>query len=356
MTAPRVLVVGDGFIGSGDFADALAPYAAEGLVEVHRVDLPGTKKEQHSAQQLMEVSGPEAVEVPPAVLDAVTELDPAYLVLHFAGVPDRLMAAAPSLRLVAVARAGLENVDIEAATRRGVAVTPAMGRNAGAVAELQIGLMLAEARNIARADASIKSGGWRKDFPGERVEIFEKTIGMIGFGHVGRVFMSRLRGFDVKGIVYDPYARQEDLDQYGIERVGTLDEVCERGDFVVLMARLSPETHRFVGAEQFALMKPTAYFINVSRSRLVDYDALYDALKRGVISGAGIDVFDDEPIAADSPWRSLDNVTMTTHFGGDTNDTITMSSRIVAGVVAEHARSGEVPETAVNRAALLDRS
>lgn len=179
--------------------------------------------------------------------------------MHFAPVGRDMLAAAKDLRLIAVARTGLENVDVAEATLRGIAVVPAYGRNAGAVAELQIGLMLAESRNIARADASVKAGAWRKDFPGARLEIAGRTVGMVGFGHVGQVFAHRLSGFEPRLLAFDPYTADESLAQFNVQRAAALDDVFAESDFVVVQARHSPETDRFIGEAQFALMKPTAY-------------------------------------------------------------------------------------------------
>ncbi|WP_433476404.1 2-hydroxyacid dehydrogenase [Spirillospora sp. CA-142024] len=337
-----VLVIGDRFIPASSYADALAERLGDiPGVEVRTVVWRADKAEQHRLQQVMEVQGAGAVPPPPEVLAAVSDAE--IVCLHFAPIGRALLEAAPALRLVAVARAGLENVDVPAATDRGVAVVPVQGRNAGAVAELAIGFMLAEARNIARADASVKSGGWRKDFPGARIEIAGRTIGMVGFGHVGRTLVRRLSGFECHPVVFDPYASDEDLSEHGARRADTLDEVFAEGDFVVVQARHTPETDRFITAKHFALMKPSAYFINVARSRLVDNDALYAALSAGRIAGAGLDVFDEEPLTADSPWRNLDNVTITTHFGGDTEDTNTTSAKLVADAVTEFLRTGKAP-------------
>lgn len=341
----RVLAVGDQFIPATAYTDALAADSGADALDVRTVAWSGDKSLQHELQQRMEVGGPNVVPAPPELLGPVAEAE--VVCMHFAPVGRDLIAAAPHLRLVAVARAGLENVDLEAATERGIGVVPSMGRNAGAVAELQIGLMLAEARNIARADASVKSGGWRKEFPGARVELAERTIGMVGFGHVGAVFADRLRGFGPRLLAFDPYADAERLARHGVTRVDDLDTVFRESDFVVVQARHTKETDRFIGAAQLALMKPTAYFVNVARSRVVDTQALYDVLAAGRIAGAGLDVFDEEPLPADSPWRSLDNVTITTHFGGDTADTNRTSARLVAAAIVEYAAKGRVP-TAVN--------
>ncbi len=337
-----LLVVGDGFITGEDYRDALAhlpPDAAKRL-DLRVVALAGTKSEHHAAQAIMEVNGPNQVPGSAELLAAVPGA--VILGLHFAPVGADVIAAGTDLKLISVARAGLENIDVAAATARGIGVVAAMGRNAGAVAELQIGLILAETRNIARADASIKSGGWRKDFPGARVEIAHSTVGMVGFGHVGQIFSQRISGFGARLLAYDPYAPAESLAESGVSRVDDLTDLFAQSDFILVQARLSPETTRFIGAEQFAAMKPSAYFLNVARSRLVDDEALYDVLAAGRIAGAALDVFDDEPLPADSKWRRLDNVTMTTHFGGDTVGTNIASARMVVSAAAEFASTSRV--------------
>jgi D-3-phosphoglycerate dehydrogenase len=138
-------------------------------------------------------------------------------------------------------------------------------------------------------------------------------------------------------IVHDPYADPQDITAAGAEVV-EFDEVFRLSDFVHVMARLTPETERFIGAAQFAKMKTKAYFIKTARSRLVDYQALSDARSTRQSAGCGLDVFDDEPLAADSPWRALDNVTMTTHYGGDTTGTNNTSARLVLEAIADFRR------------------
>ncbi|MBA2316561.1 MAG: hypothetical protein H0V93_02090 [Euzebyales bacterium] len=339
-----VLIVGDQFIPARCYLDAFGTHDDGELIAVRAVDWAGDKAEQHELQQRMERAGPNVLDPPFEFLDAMRDAE--ALCLHFAPVGRALLDAAPRLRLIAVARSGLENVDVTAATARGIGVAPAHGRNAGAVAELQIGLILAEARNIARADASIKEGGWRKEFPGLRLELTGRVVGMVGFGHVGRAFAQRVAGFGVRLLAHDPLCSDELLARYDAERASSLEEVFAAGDFVVVQARLTEQTERFITARHLALMPPHAYFINVSRSRLVDNDALLDVLERHAIAGAGLDVFDEEPLPADSPWRKLDNVTLTTHFGGDTEDTNRRSAGLVADAVMAFARQGRVPAAA----------
>lgn len=335
----HTLVVADHYIPAAAYTSALTAELGADFGPVETVMWGGTKEEQHHLQQRMEWDGPNAVDAPAELLERVADVE--VIALHFAPIGVAVLAAAPRLRAVVVARAGVENVDLDAATAAGVAVANVAGRNASGVAELSIGLMLAESRDIARADASVKSGGWRAQFPGPFVEIGGSTVGLVGFGHVGHHLAARLAGFGVRLLVADPYADLAVVASHGGEVV-SLDDLFRQADFISVQARVTPETRRFIGAAQFALCKPTAYFVNVGRSRLVDYDALLHALTSGQIAGAGLDVYDSEPLAADSPFRSLDNVTMTTHFGGDTLTTVSRSGRLVAAAVAEFARTGRL--------------
>ena len=165
-------------------------------------------------------------------------------------------------------------------------------------------------------------------------------MGLIGFGHVGRQLADRLSGFDVKLLVYDPYVDVQTISSHGGEKIEDMERIFREGDFVSLHARLSDETRRFIGREHFALMKPTAYFINNARSRMVRYDDLYEVLKEGRIAGAALDVHDDEPLGKDSPWLKLENVTLTPHIAGTTTDTWENSVRMVAEAVKEFAETG----------------
>lgn len=336
----KVLAIGDKFITSTYYQEAL-----EALQQTHNelediqlvsVDWDADKVEQHRLQQIMEWDGANAVDAPSEILEAVSDVD--AICMHFAPIGKAVIEAAPKLSMIVAARAGLENVDQETAGKKGVAVSGVSGRNASAVAELAIGLMLSECRNISRADISIKSGGWRKQFPVPMVELGDSTVGIIGWGQVAQRLGEKLQGLAGSILVHDPYANPEDIKNAGATPAG-FEEIFRVSDFVHIMARLTKETERFIGSEQFAMMKPTAYFINTARSRLVDYDALFEALKTGTIAGAGLDVFDDEPLTDDSPWRNLDNVTMTTHYGGDTIGTNKTSARLVIEKIAELRKS-----------------
>jgi D-3-phosphoglycerate dehydrogenase len=337
----RILAVGDKFISASEYLTQWEemrrtdPHLAD--TELISIDWNLDKSEQHRLQQIMEWDGANAVDAPQEILDAVGDID--ALIVHFAPVGKAVVEAAKKLSVIAVARAGLENIDRETAEGMGIRVSGVVGRNAAAVAELAIGLMLSECRNISRADHSIKTGGWRKEFGVPMVELGESTIGVIGWGQVAHKLAGKLHGLAGKILVHDPFVPPEAITAAGAIPA-EFDEVFRQSDFVHVMARLTPETERFIGTTQFEMMKPTAYFINTARSRLVDYAALLEALETRSIAGAGLDVFDDEPLPEDSPWRSLDNVTMTTHYGGDTTGTNKTSARLVLQAISAFRQGG----------------
>lgn len=335
----RILAVGDKYISAEDYRNQWQamkltdPNLAD--TEFVGVDWDLEKSEQHRLQQTMEWEGANAVEAPAEILGAVGEVD--AVIVHFAPVGEKVLAAAHNLSMIAVARAGLENIDQDTARARGIRVSGVAGRNAAGVAELAIGLMLSECRNIARADHSIKTGGWRKEFGVPMVELGESIIGIIGWGQVAQKLVGKLAGLADRILVHDPFVAPETITAAGAHPA-EFDEIFRTSDFVHVMARLTAETERFIGEKQFAMMKPSAYFINTARSRLVDYDALLQALVSRSIAGAGLDVFDDEPLPADSPWRSLDNVSMTTHYGGETTGTTKTSARLVFESISSFRR------------------
>jgi D-3-phosphoglycerate dehydrogenase len=349
----KTLIVGDHFIPSSAFREAMERALGSNAGPLREVTWAGKDQEEHHAQQqIMERDGAEGVETPQEIVDAVGDAE--IIAVHFAPVTAAIIEAAPDLKAVIVARAGYENVNVDAATAKGVAVVNVQGRNAEAVAEQAIALMLAESRDIARADAGIKAGRWKVEGASEPDEVARRTLGIVGFGYVARQLVKRLSGFDLRMLAYDPYVDAITMRSYGVEKAPDLATVFREGDFVNLHARLTEETRRFIGREQFALMKPTAYFINNARSRMVDYDALYEVLSQEKIAGAGLDVFDDEPLAPDSPYRKLNNVTLVPHLAGVTNQTWQNSVDLVAEAAAEIEASGRALNT-VNARALEQR-
>lgn len=253
----------------------------------------------------------------------------------FVPVSSKVMDAMPNLRIVGVSRAGLENVNVEEATKRGILVFNVQGRNAHAVSDFTIGMMLAECRNIARAHYAIKNGTWRKTFVNSDVvpELNGRTVGLVGFGYIGKLVAKKLSGFDVNILVYDPYTSEEDIKNHGASKV-ELEELLRNSDFVSMHARLTDSNRGMIGEKEIALMKPTAYLINTGRAGLIDQKALAAALREKRIMGAALDVFTTEPIEPNSEFLELDNVTLTTHIAGTTADALTNSPYLLAEDIA----------------------
>ena len=340
----NILIVGDQFIGGEAFQQAIERQLGAGAGQLRTVAWAGAdKQQQHAAQQVMEKEGPEAVPTPTEIVEAAGDAE--VVAVHFAPISKAVLEAAPRLRAVVVARAGYENVNVEEASLRGVAVVNVLGRNAAAVAEHTLALLLGELRDVARADAAIRAGGWPEQSDSPVYELGGRTVGLVGFGHVGRQVARRLVGFGVRLLVYDPYVDPDTVDAHGGTKTLDLAEVFRSSDVVSLHARLSDETRRFIGAEQLALMKPTAYFINTARSRMVDYDALYQALADRRIAGAALDVHEDEPLPPDSPWLRLPNVTLSPHVAGSTQDAWRKSVELVASAIRELADGGRAANT-----------
>lgn len=279
---------------------------------------PKTRNEMRVAAHNIETKGPTAYALPPEIYDAVKDAD--IIMTHLCPVPKELMEAAPHLKYVLLNRGGTENVDLKAAKELGIPVLNNPGHNGNAVAELAVCHMIAETRNVARAHADLKKGIWRENFPnvGRVYELRNKTIGLIGFGTIGRLVAEKLQPFHVRILATDPAIRADDPDilQYHVT-LTDLETVMRESDIVSLHAR-NEKKERIIGKEQFDLMKPTAVFINTARAYMVDYDYLATMLEQNKITGAALEVFPVEPLPQDSPFIALDNVTLTNHRGGDT--------------------------------------
>ena len=254
------------------------------------------------------------------------------LLVHFAPVTSGMIQSARILKIIGCARGGPVNINVQAATRRRIPVLFTPGRNADAVADYTLGMILAETRNIARADASLKQGAWRADFYRYDLsgpELSGKTLGLVGIGSVGAKVCARARAFGMTVLAYDPYVPAENVRSLGAEKV-ELDTLLERSDFVSAHARLTFETRKLIGAKQLSLMKPTAYLVNTSRGQLVDENALVEALVQKRVAGAALDVFENEPLDPRSPLLRLPNVTVTPHIAGASKDVAHRAAQMLA--------------------------
>ncbi|SIS07441.1 phosphoglycerate dehydrogenase [Williamsia sterculiae] len=258
------------------------------------------------------VDGPDR----PALLAAIADAD-AVLVRSATTIDAEVLAAAPNLKIVARAGVGLDNVDVPAATERGVMVVNAPTSNIHTAAEHAITLMLAAARQIPQADASLREHTWkRSSFNG--VEIFGKTVGIVGLGRIGQLVAARLAAFETSIIAYDPYVSAARAAQLGIELV-SLDELLERADLFSVHLPKTPETLGLIGADQLAKTKPGVIIVNAARGGLVDEQALADAVTSGQVGAAGLDVYATEP-CTDSPLFELPQVVVTPHLGASTSE------------------------------------
>jgi D-3-phosphoglycerate dehydrogenase len=268
----------------------------------------------------------------------------AILVRSATKVDAEAIAAAPHLQVIARAGVGLDNVDIKSATSAGVMVVNAPTSNIISAAELTVGHILSLARHIPAAHAALAQGQWKRSaYTG--VELYEKTIGIIGLGRIGALITARLQAFGTNVVAYDPYITSARAQQLGVTLL-SLEELLAQSDFVTIHMPRTPETTGMISDAQLALMKPTAFVVNVARGGLIDEDALHRALTAGTIAGAGLDVFVNEP-PKESPLLGLSNIIVTPHLGASTDEAQEKAGVSVAKSV-RLALSGELVPDAVN--------
>ena len=313
----KFTAVADVFLCEDYYLDALKKYPGYECLGIPYFGVPDRIAMREIVHGI-EKKGSEACDPPAELWDLIEETE--VLMVHLCPVSEKLLSKAKNLKLILVNRGGTENVNVEAATKLGIPVLSNPAHNANAVAEFTIGVTIAEMRNVARGHSALMNGQWREKFSNSGVifELVNQTIGLIGFGTIARLVAKKLQGWDVNIQIYDPFVSENDPDlvKYGCKKV-ELAELLSTSDIISLHARSSGDKP-LLGAEELALLKPSAYLINTARSYLIDYDALYEVLAAGKIRGAALDVFESEPIKADHMMLTLDNVTLTNHRGGDT--------------------------------------
>jgi len=351
----KLLAISDTYIPADFMRDGLSELGDFGIdVEVRHWrhdDLIGLQQDNLA----IETGGPDAVKLPGTITRDLGAFD--IVVVQFAPVSSSFIERAQSLKLIGVLRGGVENVAVETATQKGISVMNTPGRNARAVAECTMGMILAEIRNIARSHADLRRNKWHRSFPNSDAipELCGKTVGLVGYGAVARLMVGYLKAFGSRIIAFDPYVSGEkrvegvppsnhgqdardtvtfdscsSSDPPTVELVD-LEYLMTNSDVVSLHARLTDESYRLIGKKELAMMKPTAVLVNTARSGLVDEPALIEALEQKRIAGAALDVFDEEPLPADHPFVRLENVTITAHLAGSTIDSFKNSPRMMAG-------------------------
>jgi len=273
----------------------------------------------------------------------------ALIVRSAVKVTAEVLAKAPKLTVIGRAGVGVDNVDLAAATGSGVLVMNTPGGNAVSVAEHTFALMLALARMVPQASASTKSGKWeKKKFLGN--ELRGKTLGIVGFGSIGREVVKRARAFEMRIVVSDPYVSEKVLEEFDVELVD-LRTLYSISDYITLHVALTPETTRMLNIEAFALMKHGVRIINCARGELIDQSALEHAIRENIVAGAALDVFEQEPPAADTPLFQHDCVIASPHIGGSTEEAQEIVGVRIAEQIREYLRNGIVIN-AVNMPAL----
>ena len=293
-----------------------------------------------------EKNGPDSLPVNTELAEKMRDAE--IVVSHISAISSAAIQQAECLKAICIMRSGVENVNLQKAAEKGVKVINSPGRLAVPVSEFTVGLMISEMKNIARSHREIYEHDFGKDFLNSSYSynLCDKVVGLVGGGMIGSRVAKIMKAFEARVLIYDPYMQDEKIADMGCEPVG-MEELCRRSDVISIHYRLTEETRNMIGREQFALMKPTCFFINTARAGLVDEEALIEALENRKIGGAGLDVFHQEPLPEDHPFFKLDNVTMTAHLAGTSADIFEMTYKIMADTLHHYMKTGEWLHTVI---------
>lgn len=246
-------------------------------------------------------------------------------------VNETVLEGLDKLKIICVCRAGLNDIDLPACTAKGIAVTNTPGRNAAAVADLAVAMFISAARYMSAGERALRGGTWDDGlyFRMRGIELSGHTAAFIGFGAVPRQLVKRLAAFEMDFVGYDPYVSAEDMQKFGVEKVG-LEDAFRRGDFVSNHLPVTADTRGLIDKKLIGLMKPDAYFVNTARAATVNEDDIIEALREHRIAGGAFDVYSQEPLPLDSPWLALDNAVLLPHLGGASLDVVKNHSKMVA--------------------------
>ena len=331
----KIAIIGDRFMLSSTF-EKIIRQTCTAPVEIRTLDLDFPDVPMRQGKDADGTDGlKEFLGDPEPITQFIGDAE--LLVTHLAPLSSAMLKQLPNLKMVAVARGGPVNVDINAVRERGIRIVNTPGRNATAVAEFTIGAILSQTHNIVRGHDGLRKGRWRgelyrSDITGD--ELCDMTVGVVGYSEIGKLVVKYLRVFGCQILISDPYVDvlPDDV-AYGVEKVD-LDDLLKQSDVVTLHARLTPETKGFIDATALACMKKGAVLVNTARGELVDQNALIQVLKSGHLHGAALDTFATEPPPADSSLLALENVTLTPHIAGASLRTV----RVTASKVAEEVR------------------
>ena len=342
----RILVAGDSFCPSSAFQAAFAGLADRHDVRfVDVVDDPGWVPSSPSERKLKEAMG-----TPAQLIDALDGAD--ALIVQGAGVTDAVLAASPNLKLVGCARGGPVNVDLAAASALGIPVVTSPGKNADAVAELTIAFMIMLARRMPEVIRHVEGGGefGHDNYEGAKWfghDVAGHTLGLVGFGQIGRRVATRAQAFGMSVVVCDPFVAPATIEAAGCRAVD-LPTLLASADVVSLHARASAENRGLIGPAEIAAMKPGAYLINTARDVLIDETALVEGLRSNHVAGAALDVVSPSPTSGRHPLLEFPNVIIATHVGGATYETLHHGAEMLAAEV-ERLVAGQPLVNVANR-------
>jgi D-3-phosphoglycerate dehydrogenase len=316
---------------------------------IHDREAPYLKRLEAAGLEVVRVRGKEGKLTEDELIEAL----PGVFATFAASEPytDRVFRSAPDLRVISRWGVGYDAIDVEAATRHGVVVCTAAGGNHEAVADYAFALVCALQRGLRANTRMVMQGLWRTEF---RPGIWRSTIGIVGLGRIGKAFARRCRGFEIRILATEPVPDMAFVREHQIELM-PLEKLLAEADVVTLHCPASPETRHMISRERLRLMKPTAYLINTARGALVDEGALSEALAGGRIAGAGLDVFEREPLTS-SPLVSLENVLLSPHVAGvDLNSEVAMADRAIDAILAVRLGRAPAGECVLNPGALAAR-
>ncbi len=343
----KIAIIGDRFMLSSMFEEALSQRCKDFTFTATKHDLPWPDEPMEHGYA---VAGMDGLKEYMGTADEIIALtgDAEILITHLAPLSAGMIAQMPQLKFVAVSRGGPVNIDMKAARDNGITVVNTPGRNASAVAEFTIGAILAETRNITKGHDALRKGQYRGDLYRADVtgrELHEMTVGLVGYGEVGRRVVKLLKAFGCRILIADPYVQLtvEDL-RDGVVQT-SFENLLKESDVISLHARVTPETTKMINETTLRQMKQDATLVNTARGPLLDYDALYTVMAEGHLRGAMLETFAIEPVPPDWPLLHLPNVTLTPHIAGASVHTV----RFAADRAAEEVRRYLAGEAAINR-------
>lgn len=335
----KIVVVGDAGTSPDFFAETARQLPYEDM-EIVKLEWDVPMADIQKKLLNIELNGPESEEPPVRLIREIEDAE--ILLVHVCPVSRRIIEAGKKLKMIGACRGGLENIDVKAATDRGIPVFHVI-RNAEPVADFTLGLMLSETRNIARSHHYIKEGIWKKEFSNSQftTTLSEHKVGLVGLGHIGKLVAQRLLALNVKVLACDPFLTAENLTAIDSRiKMKSMEEIFRESDIVSLHLRLSEQTENIINKDLIEMMKPSAYLINTSRAGILEEKALINALEQKRIAGAALDVFWEEPLPENHPLMKLDNITLTSHIAGDTVDAIPKSPKLLIKVINDYLKTG----------------